>query len=367
MTGFFAFLLVMFVANSSFAAPVVDFIEFTPIAAVSDSYDFGTSEIKINNKTFYTLSFKKGKNVFALVPENMLGGIYPVLEYTGLAINNNLIVIGGVEKKTNGSSWVFLFQVQKDRIALLDILRTATINNYVFNFDYKLPDIHAPKAIENSDKDKQVEFGLDFYNLGVTIYVEVDKNAFNIDYSSSNYNKIFNQLDIIDEKDDYQFMQYLVYGTLSRRLSSFQAEKMYSNYIRESNYKLKQVIMNMRRIKELSKEYNVINSVMEYLMHDMEQEVLFEMLDSMKNTSEFKQRILLLDEQLKLLKIDEVILNDFSTYIGGYLSDREFEDLLTRAVTPLYMDVKVMLSNILILNNILHKYGYKMIYLRASI
>ena len=31
------------------------------------------------------------------------------------------------------------------------------------------------------------------------------------------------------------------------------------------------------------------------------------------------------------------------------------------------MDVKVMLSNILILNNILHKYGYKMIYLRASI
>lgn len=367
MTGFFAFLLVMFIANTSFANPVVDFIEFTPIAAVSSGYDFGTSEIKIDNKTFYTLSFKKGKNVFALVPEDMIDGVYPILEYTGLAINNSLIIVGGVENKKNGSSWVFLFQVQKDRIALLDILRTASINNYVFNFDYDLPNIHAPKAIENTDKDKQVEFGLNFYDLGVTIYIEVENNLFNIDYSSSQYNKIFNQLDIIDEKDDYQFMQYLVYGTLARRLNSYQAEKMYSNYLRESNYKLKQVIMNMRRIKELSIKYNVVNNVMEYLMHDLEQEILFETLSNIKDTNEFKQRVLLLDEQLKLLKIDEVILNDFSTYIGGYLDDREFEDLLTRAVTPLYMDVKVMLSNILILNNILHKYGYKMIYLRASI
>ena len=72
-----AFLFFLFVANTSFAANVADFIEFTPIAAISDGYSFGISEIKVNKRTIYTVSFKKGKDVFAVTPENMLRGYYP--------------------------------------------------------------------------------------------------------------------------------------------------------------------------------------------------------------------------------------------------------------------------------------------------
>ena len=343
MAVIFAFLFFLFVANTSFAANVADFIEFTPIAAVSNGYAFGTSEIKINNSTFYTLSFKKGKDVFALVPDDMLYGIYPNLEYTGLAINDNMVIVGGREKSKTAYPWVFLFQIQKERVAFLDIISAAIVNDYI------------------------KEFGLDFYELGVNIFIEVHNDGLKIDYLNPIYNQRFNSLDTINEKDDFQFMQYLVYGTLAKRLDNKQSDKMYVGYIRESNYKLKQLITNVRRIKEFAVEYKVANNVMEYLMWDMEQKALFNLLDKKGNSTEFKQRILLLDEQLKLLKIDEVILNDLSTYIGGYLSDKEFADILTRAVVPIYKDIKLMLSNILTLDNILHKYGYKIIYLKASI
>ena len=239
--------------------------------------------------------------------------------------------------------------------------------DYVFNFEYQLPNIHAPKNIQDLDKDGIKEFGLDFYELGVNIFIEVHNDGLKIDYLNPIYNQRFNSLDTINEKDDFQFMQYLVYGNLAKRLDNKQSDKMYVGYIRESNYKLKQLITNVRRIKELAVEYKVANNVMEYLMWDMEQKALFNLLDKKGNSTEFKQRILLLDEQLKLLKIDEVILNDLSTYIGGYLSDKEFADILTRAVVPIYKDIKLMLSNILTLDNILHKYGYKIIYLKASI
>lgn len=367
MAVIFAFLFFLFVANTSFAANVADFIEFTPIAAVSNGYAFGTSEIKINNSTFYTLSFKKGKDVFALVPDDMLYGTYPNLEYTGLAINDNVVIVGGKEKSETAYPWVFLFQIQKERVAFLDIISAATVNDYVFNFEYQLPNIHAPKNIQDLDKDGIKEFGLDFYELGVNIFIEVHNDGLKIDYLNPIYNQRFNSLDTINEKDDFQFIQYLVYGTLAKRLNNKQSDKMYVGYIRESNYKLKQLITNVRRIKELAVEYKVANNVMEYLMWDMEQKALFNLLDKKGNSTEFKQRILLLDEQLKLLKIDEVILNDLSTYIGGYLSDKEFADILTRAVVPIYKDIKLMLSNILTLDNILHKYGYKIIYLKASI
>ena len=49
------------------AAPAVSFIEFTPIAAISYGYSFGISELNINKRIIYTLSFKKGKDVFALI------------------------------------------------------------------------------------------------------------------------------------------------------------------------------------------------------------------------------------------------------------------------------------------------------------
>ena len=369
MGKFFAFLSFFLMANISFAAPLVDFIEFTPIAAVSGGYSFGSSEVKINDNTFYTLSFKKGKNVFALVPDDMINGSYPNLEFTGLALKDDLIIIGGREKTNMAFPWVFLFQMEKERVAFLDIISAASLNDYVFNFQYQLPNINAPKNLSDIDKDKISEFGLDFYDLGVIIYTEVTVNGFKIDYTSPIYNEKFNILDMLHEFDDYQFMQYAVYGTIAKRLNKNQAEKMYTSYIRESNYKLQQVINNMRRIKELAIEYNLSNSIMEYLTHDLEQESLFTLLEEKEKveTVEFKQRIELLDEQLKLLKIDEVVLNDFTTYIGGYLSDKEFADILTRAVVPYYKDIKLILSNVLILDNILHKYGYKIIYLKAGI
>ena len=291
MAVIFAFLFFLFVANTSFAANVADFIEFTPIAAVSNGYAFGTSEIKINNSTFYTLSFKKGKDVFALVPDDMLYGIYPNLEYTGLAINDNMVIVGGKEKSETAYPWVFLFQIQKERVAFLDIISAATVNDYVFNFEYQLPDIHAPKNIQDLDKDGIKEFGLDFYELGVNIFIEVHNDGLKIDYLNPIYNQRFNSLDIINEKDDFQFMQYLVYGTLAKRLDNKQLDKMYVGYIRESNYKLKQLITNVRRIKELAVEYKVANNVMEYLMWDMEQKALFNLLDKKGNSTEFKQRI----------------------------------------------------------------------------
>ena len=217
------------------------------------------------------------------------------------------------------------------------------------------------------DKDKKAEIELDFYETGITLYAEIRDKSLNIDYSSSKYNDIFNMLDIMEEKDDYQFMQYLMYGVLAGRLTKQQAEDMYISHIRESNLKLQHLITNMKRIKGLSEQYQISSQMVEYFSRDIEQDELFQLIDSLPNSREFKKRISLLDEQLKLLKIDEVILNDFSTYISGYLNNREFADLLTIAAVPSYIDINAVISNIFILDSIMHKYGYKIIYLKASI
>lgn len=361
------FAFFMLVSFNLTAAPAVSFIEFTPIAAISDGYSFGISEIKVNKRTIYTVSFKKGKDVFAVTPENMLRGYYPDLTFTGLAINKNTIVIGGKERYSSNEPWIFMFKIQDKKISIADIITKATVNEYKYNFEYNLPSIDAPRSLPDVDKDKKAEIELDFYETGITLYAEIRDDSLNIDYSSSKYNDIFNVLDVMDEKDDYQFMQYLIYGALAGRLTRQQAEEMYISQIRESNLKLQQLIANMKRIKELSVQNNLSSQMVEYLSRDMEQDELFQVIDNLSNSKEFKKRILLLDEQLKLLKIDEVILNDFATYISGYLTNTEFADLLTIAVAPSYIDINTIISNIFILDNIMHKYGYKIIYLKASI
>lgn len=349
------------------AAPAVSFIEFSPIAAISDGYSFGISEIKVNKRTIYTLSFKKGKDVFAVTPENMLRGYYPDLTFTGLAINNDVVIIGGKERYSSNVPWIFMFKIKDSKISILDIITKATVNEYKYNFEYNLPSIDAPRSLSDVDKDKKAEIELDFYETGITLYAEIRDDSLNIDYSSLKYNEIFNTLDVMEEKDDYQFMQYLIYGVLAGRLTKKQAEDMYISQIRESNLKLQQLITNMKRIKELTVQYSLDSQMVEYLSRDMEQNELFNIIETLPNNKEFKKRILLLDEQLKLLKIDEVILNDFATYISGYLTNNEFTDLLTISAAPSYLDVNTIISNIFILDNIIHKYGYKIIYLKASI
>ncbi len=361
-------LLITLLSSVSFAAaPAVIFIEFKPIAAVSHGYSFGISEIMINKRTMYTLSFKKGKNVFAVTPENMLLGKYPELDYTGLAIDKNIAIIGGKESDKNGTSWVFMFDISKDKVKLLDIITKSQINEYIFKFDYQLPDINAPKPLEDIDADKIKEFGLDFYDYGILLYTEINKKRMSIDYKSPLYNKIFNQLDLISMKDEYQFMQYIIYGALAKRLNKNQAEQMYMSHIGESNHKLRQVITNMRRVKELTYSADMVNEMMGYFSRDIERDELFSIMASVNNKNEYIQRIELLDEQLKLLHIDEIVLNDFAAYIGGFITDGEFEYMLTKAVEPSYKNMKVLLSNIFILDNIIHKFGYKIVYLRADI
>ena len=361
---FACFILFYFNLN---AAPAVTFIEFTPIAAISNGYSFGISEIKVNKHTIYTISFKKGKDVFAVTPENMLRGYYPDLTFTGLAINSNIIIIGGKEKDFSNKPWIFMFKIQDNKISIADIITKATVNEYKYNFEYNLPSIDAPRSLPDIDKDKKAEIELDFYETGITLYAEIRDKSLNIDYSSSKYNDIFNMLDIMEEKDDYQFMQYLMYGVLAGRLTKQQAEDMYISHIRESNLKLQHLITNMKRIKGLSEQYQISSQMVEYFSRDIEQDELFQLIDSLPNSREFKKRVSLLDGQLKLLKIDEVILNDFSTYISGYLNNREFADLLTIAAVPSYIDINAVISNIFILDSIMHKYGYKIIYLKASI
>ena len=116
---FACFILFYFNLN---AAPAVTFIEFTPIAAISNGYSFGISEIKVNKHTIYTISFKKGKDVFAVTPENMLRGYYPDLTFTGLAINSNIIIIGGKEKDFSNKPWIFMFKIQDNKISIADII-----------------------------------------------------------------------------------------------------------------------------------------------------------------------------------------------------------------------------------------------------
>ncbi len=260
-----------------------------------------------------------------------------------------------------------MFKIQDNKISIADIITKATVNEYKYNFEYNLPSIDAPRSLPDIDKDKKAEIELDFYETGITLYAEIRDKSLNIDYSSSKYNDIFNMLDIMEEKDDYQFMQYLMYGVLAGRLTKQQAEDMYISHIRESNLKLQHLITNMKRIKGLSEQYQISSQMVEYFSRDIEQDELFQLIDSLPNSREFKKRISLLDEQLKLLKIDEVILNDFSTYISGYLNNREFADLLTIAAVPSYIDINAVISNIFILDSIMHKYGYKIIYLKASI
>lgn len=367
MLRFFLFLFFMTVSCNLIAAPAVSFIEFSPIAAITDGYSFGISEIKVNNNTIYTLSFKKGRDVFVVTPENMIRGYYPDIKYTGLAINNNTIIIGGKERYSENAPWVFMFKIQDKKISIVDIISKATVNEYKYNFEYNLPSIDAPSKLPDVDKDKKAEIELDFYDTGITLYAEISEDSMNIDYSSSKYNEIFNILDVMEEKDDYQFIQYLIYGALAGRLTQKQAEDMYMSHIRESNIKLQQLIANMKRIKALSAQNQINSQMVEYLSRDIEQNELFMLIDTLPNGREFKKRILLLDEQLKLLKIDEVILNDFATYISGYLSNNEFTDLLTIADAKSYIDINAVISNIFILDKIIHKYGYKIIYLKASI
>lgn len=365
------FVLLIFIMLVSFdtllAAPAVSFIEFTPIAAISDGYSFGISELKVSKRTVYTISFKKGRNVFAVTPENILRGYYPDLTYTGLAINKDTIIIGGKQKNDTNVPWLFMFNIKNDKISIVDIITKATINEYIYNFEYNLPSVDAPRSIEDIDNDKKSEIELDFYETGVTLYAEVDNNGMHIDYNSKEYNNVFNTLDIMEDKDDYQFMQYLIYGALAGRLTHEQAESMYISQIRENNLKLQQLLTNMKRIKELAVADNLSSQVIEYLSRDIEQSELFEMIKTHSFSSEFKKRIMLLDEQLKLLKIDEVVLNDFATYISGYINNQEFSDLLAIAAVSSYVDINAVLSNIFILDKVMHKNGYKIIYLQASI
>lgn len=367
MLRFVMVVLFMMYSYSLFAAPAVSFVEFTPIAAVFDGYSFGISEIKVNKRTLYTISFKKGKDVFAVTPENMLRGKYPNITFTGLAINEDTVIIGGKERYSTNIPWIFMFKISDNKISVADIITKATVNDYIYTFEYNLPNIDAPGSLPDIDNDKMAEIELNFYETGITLYAETKDNGLHIDYSSSKYNEIFNILDVMDEKDDYQFMQYLIYGTLAGRLTIKQAEDMYISQIRESDFKLQHVITNMKRIKDIAVSNNLNSKIAEYLLRDIEQDELFELIDSLANGSEFKKRILLLDEQLKLLSIDEVILSDFATYVSGYLTDREFADLLTIAVTSSFLDIKTILSNIFILDDIIHKYGYKIIYLKTGV
>ena len=252
------------------AAPAVSFIEFTPIAAISYGYSFGISELNINKRIIYTLSFKKGKDVFAVTPENMLRGYYPDLTFTGLAINKNTVIIGGKERYSSNTPWIFMFKIQDKKISIADIITKATVNEYKYNFEYNLPNIDAPGSLPDIDKKAEIE--LDFYETGITLYAEIRDESLNIDYSSSKYNDIFNVLDVMEEKDDYQFMQYLIYGALAGRLTKQQAEEMYISQIRESNLKLQQLIINMKRVKELSVQHNLSSQMVEYLSRDMEQD-----------------------------------------------------------------------------------------------
>lgn len=366
MQKLFILLSTALFASVSFAAPVTNFIEFKPIAAVSNGYTFGVSEVQLNKRTVFPLSFKKGKTVFILTPENMLRGKYPNINFTGLAINKDVVIIGGKEEKSD-ASYIFMFNIEKDKVSLLDIISKAQINENIFNFDYQLPDINAPKSIDDLDKDKIEEFQLNFYDYGFNLYVELYQKRMKIDYNSPVYNNIFNELDYKTEKDDYQFMQYLIYGVLAKRLSKIQAEQMYLSHIRESDYKLKQIITNMNRIKELTDANKLHNQMMAYFVKDIEENELFSIINKLKNPKEYKQRIQLLDEQLKLLHVDEVILNDFATYIGGYISNKEFEEIVTKAAAPSYKNIRSLLSNILVLEGVLHRYGYKVTYIKADI
>ena len=167
------FAFFMLVSFNLTAAPAVSFIEFTPIAAISDGYSFGISEIKVNKRTIYTVSFKKGKDVFAVTPENMLRGYYPDLTFTGLAINKNTIVIGGKERYSSNEPWIFMFKIQDKKISIADIITKATVNEYKYNFEYNLPSIDAPRSLPDVDKDKKPEIELDFYETGITLYAEI--------------------------------------------------------------------------------------------------------------------------------------------------------------------------------------------------
>ena len=256
MAVIFAFLFFLFVANTSFAATVADFIEFTPIAAVSNGYAFGTSEIKINNSTFYTLSFKKGKDVFALVPDDMLYGTYPNLEYTGLAINDNMVIVGGREKSKTAYPWVFLFQIQKERVAFLDIISAATVNDYVFNFEYQLPNIHAPKNIQDVDKDGIKEFGLVFYELGVNIFIEVHNDGLKIDYLKTTSMKILSttlKIKAVNKESIMEKMIVLIYSILK-------IEALFYDFNDKNSLKLLYSIDDMKNMLNLEVHNNEICS-----------------------------------------------------------------------------------------------------------
>lgn len=366
MKRLFFFIFILFFDLAVYAGYKSVFIEFKPIIAVKNGYNIGTSELQINNRTVYTLSFKKGRNVFFLAPRNVISGYYPALYPKGMVFNEKTVVLGCKDNKTE-RDWLLLINTGKDGVKLSDIMVNIKDNNTYEKFEYILPDIETPQYLSMYDNISR-GFEIDLYDSYVKLYVSVKDNKMGVDYSSEIYNERFNNLKNIDDKDEHQFMEYLIYGILSGNHTVEEADEKFMNRKEYIGVRLKDILLNAQLLKYLILKFGISNSMEDYFSGDISRENLYM---NIKNASSdemelFQASLNHLEIQLKDVDADELFFTEFISYIRDYIRLDELE----KAVSSTIMydnDIKNMMENIYKLNEKIHKSGYMFLHILSDI
>lgn len=366
MKRLFFFIFILFFHISVFAEYKSVFIEFKPVIAVKNGYNIGISELKINNRTVYPLSFKKGRNVFFLAPRNVISGYYPALHPKGMVFNEKTVILGCKDNKTD-RDWLLLVSTGKDNVRLTDIMVNSQDNNTYEKFEYILPDIDTPQYISMYDNVSS-GFEIDLYDNYVKLFVSIKNNKMNVDYVTEKYKERFNSLRDIADKDEYQFMEYLIYGILSGSHTMEEANEKLMNRKEYKNVRLKDILLNAQILKYLILKFNISVSMEDYFSGDISRDDLYM---NIKNASDeemalFQNSLNHLEFQLKDVDADEVFFTEFISYVGGYIKLEEFEKALSSTI--MYDgNINNIMDNIYKLNDRVHKSGYIFMHILSDI
>lgn len=366
MKRLFFFIIVLLFDLSVFADNKLVFIEFNPLMAVKNGYNIGVSELQINSRTVHSLSFKKGRNVYFLAPRNISSGYYPPLYPKGMAFDAKNVVLGCKDSKT-GRDWLLLVNTNKDSVKLTDIM-VNDIDNSSFNkYEFILPDIDTPKYISMYDNVSS-GFEIDLYESYVKLFVSIKSNKMNVDYLSEIYKERFNNLKNIADKDEYQFMEYLIYGILSGSHTIDEADKIFMNRKAYKDVRLKDLLLNAQLLKYLILKFDITSSMEDYFSGNISREDLYM---NIKNASSdemelFQAALTHLEFQLKDVDADEVFFTEFISYAGGYIKLEELEKAVSSTISN-DRNIKNIIENIYQLNDSVHKSGYIFVHILSDI
>lgn len=342
------FLLVFSLSRDVFAQSQV---VFSPIAALPvTDYIYGTAKSQDGE---YPLAFRKGKRVYAVVPDDASAEI-PHINISSVSFYKKFAVIGGQESKDLRKAWIIMIYLG-DEPRFVDAIKYSVLDNYDYDFYFDLPASGTAGNIPDHDGDGLPETELDFYQHKFRMLLKISENGLHIDYSSPYYLRSFNSLKSITEKDEYQFREYLLYGILMGRISEEYGIKEFLGKNSSETDGASLIISKAIELKKLAGSSGASDILAAYFSGEIEAaDVVLKLNENGADSAAFMFAVFELEKELNQLHLDEVAFNDFMAYFAGGIDETEFKKSAVQFLTSYSGDIYSILTNYKDLNSALH-------------